>query len=251
MSGAGTMLWKEWREQYWRGRPTGMFWAGVGTGLFFEALGALLGTFSLGEAAADFGVTAAAWGLVASLGTFAAMAGALAPLSTVVDAVAGERERHTLETLLAGPLRDREILWGKAGAQVLYAAAVAGIAASAGGIVAFAFFGGQALLPVAVLMPAAVLAGALAAAFFVALAILVSLRAPTVKSGQQRLGFAFMPFMFIPLLFVFVGGAALGGLPPPLLLGLAVGVPFLFLVVVALVVTLLIVRFRRRVLMAP
>lgn len=39
---------------------------------------------------------------------------------TVIDSVAGERERHTLETLLASRLSDRAILLGKVGAAVLY-----------------------------------------------------------------------------------------------------------------------------------
>lgn len=38
----------------------------------------------------------------------------------VADSVAGERERHTLETLLASPLPDKAILLGKVGASVVY-----------------------------------------------------------------------------------------------------------------------------------
>ena len=41
-------------------------------------------------------------------------------VSVVTDAIAGERERHTLETLLASRLTDRAILLGKIGAAVLY-----------------------------------------------------------------------------------------------------------------------------------
>lgn len=42
-------------------------------------------------------------------------------VSFTVDAVAGERERHTLETLLATRLSDQAILFGKLAASVLYA----------------------------------------------------------------------------------------------------------------------------------
>ncbi|NMB88377.1 MAG: ABC-2 type transporter, partial [Chloroflexi bacterium] len=38
----------------------------------------------------------------------------------VTDAIAGERERHTLETLLASRLSDLAIILGKLGAAVLY-----------------------------------------------------------------------------------------------------------------------------------
>jgi ABC-2 type transport system permease protein len=40
--------------------------------------------------------------------------------SVVADGFAGERERHTLETLLASRLSDRAILFGKLGAALSY-----------------------------------------------------------------------------------------------------------------------------------
>ena len=40
---------------------------------------------------------------------------------TVADSFAGERERHTLETLLASRLPDRAILVGKLGVSVIFA----------------------------------------------------------------------------------------------------------------------------------
>ena len=42
-------------------------------------------------------------------------------ISFIGDAIAGERERHTLETLLASRMPDRAILLGKVIAIVLYA----------------------------------------------------------------------------------------------------------------------------------
>ena len=44
--------------------------------------------------------------------------------TTMVDAFAGERERHTLETLLASRLSDRAILFGKILAGILYGAGI-------------------------------------------------------------------------------------------------------------------------------
>src|SRR5436190_15215323 len=46
-------------------------------------------------------------------------------LSLVADAVAGERERHTLESLLATRLPDAAILLGKMGAALAYACGMA------------------------------------------------------------------------------------------------------------------------------
>jgi ABC-2 type transport system permease protein len=45
----------------------------------------------------------------------------------VADSFAGERERHTLETLLASRLSDRAILFGKIGAALVYGWCTAGV----------------------------------------------------------------------------------------------------------------------------
>src|SRR6185312_16139957 len=44
-------------------------------------------------------------------------------INTIADSIAGERERHTLETLLASRLSDRAIILGKLGAVVGYSLA--------------------------------------------------------------------------------------------------------------------------------
>ena len=46
-------------------------------------------------------------------------------MNMVAEAFAGERERHTLETLLASRLSDRAILFGKMAASILYGFAIA------------------------------------------------------------------------------------------------------------------------------
>src|SRR5258705_13563545 len=56
--------------------------------------------------------------------------------SIIVDSFAGERERHTLETLLASRLSDRAILLGKFGAAVPYGLAVGLIGAMVQAVVA-------------------------------------------------------------------------------------------------------------------
>lgn len=44
--------------------------------------------------------------------------GSLIPSNLATDSFAGERERHTLETVLAGPVTPRSLLWGKILAQL-------------------------------------------------------------------------------------------------------------------------------------
>jgi ABC-2 type transport system permease protein len=46
-------------------------------------------------------------------------------MAVIADSFAGERERHTLETLLASPLSDRTILFGKITAAVAFGWAIA------------------------------------------------------------------------------------------------------------------------------
>ena len=54
----------------------------------------------------------------------------------IADAIAGERERHTLETLLASRLSDRAIILGKLGAAVGYSLALSVITALVGMVAA-------------------------------------------------------------------------------------------------------------------
>lgn len=124
-------------------------------------------------------------------------------MSVIADAFAGERERHTLETLLASRLSDRAILFGKLAASVLYGwgqstaglllgAVTINIAFPDGGLVFYdlgLFFG-------------ALVASLLASVLISALGVLVSLRAETVRQAYQRLSFGFLAIWFIPMLFL-------------------------------------------------
>lgn len=137
-------------------------------------------------------------------------------LSVVGDAVAGERERHTLETLLASRLSDRAILLGKVAAATTYGWALTLVAtglgllavnlvsAVGGGRLAlFSPFSGLAMLALS-LLGASLTTGA---------GVLVSLRAATVREAQQRLSIGMMA-VFLLLL------AGLQTLPPSLVLGM-------------------------------
>ncbi|HSA96363.1 MAG TPA: ABC transporter permease [Acidobacteriota bacterium] len=117
----------------------------------------------------------------------------------VADSFAGERERHTLETLLASRLPDRAILAGKIGAAVIYAWGLTLACVLAGAVtINLAHGHGRVLF-----YPAPVAAGIVGLTFLVALlasglGVLVSLRAATVRQAQQTFSIAFF-LMFIPL----------------------------------------------------
>lgn len=166
------------------------------------------------------------WGFIMYLGIF----GVLLPLSTgaegvqtgtsaafliwlpymlvlgvVTDTFAGERERHTLETLLSTRLSDQAILYGKMAASLAYGA----------GITLMCFYAGIIAINVAngftpfinypvwvhIVVPlVAILMSVLAAE----LGVLSSLRAQTARQAAQRLSIGFMviflPVYLLPLL---------------------------------------------------
>jgi ABC-2 type transport system permease protein len=150
----------------------------------------------------------------------------------VADSFAGERERHTLETLLASRLPDRAILAGKIGAAVLYAWGLTLVCVLAGAVAISVVHGKGRVLFYA----APVAAGIFGLTFLVALlasglGVLVSLRAATVRQAQQAFSIAFL-LMFIPLF-------ALPLLPAPVKAKLLAAVSGLDATAVALVVVLI------------
>jgi ABC-2 type transport system permease protein len=120
----------------------------------------------------------------------------------IADSFAGERERHTLETLLASRLSDLAILLGKVSAAIAYGWLVTLTSVLLGLItVNLAFGQGQLLL-----YPPAIALGILALTFLVSwlssgLGVLVSLRAATVRQAQQTFSIAFFLF-FVPLFLI-------------------------------------------------
>jgi ABC-2 type transport system permease protein len=109
--------------------------------------------------------------------------------SLVADSFAGERERHTLEMLLASRLSDRSILLGKIAAVVSYAWLVTQLAFIVALVPVNVLFGEGTLL---VYSAEVVLCGMglslLLAGLMTNVGILVSLRAATVRQAQQTLG---------------------------------------------------------------
>lgn len=156
------------------------------------------------------------FGLDWAEGYFSLFVGVAIPLLivgiTVPDAIAGERERHTLETLLASRLPDQAILLGKVLISV--------ISGWVGTLLVFAFSllvlnlshaDGQIIFyrPAVFL---AQLASSLAMSLLVAgLGVLISMHAPTVQIAQQNLFTSLMvPMMlagFIPMIVMLLGPA--------------------------------------------
>ncbi|NPV06837.1 MAG: ABC transporter permease subunit [Anaerolineae bacterium] len=121
-------------------------------------------------------------------------------ISVVADSFAGERERHTLEALLATRLSDGAILLGKVVAAVAYGWGLTMIAVILGLITVNLFHGeGELVLygPLAaVSIPVITLLASLLAA---SAGVLVSLRASSVRQAAQTLSIAVMILLFVPL----------------------------------------------------
>lgn len=188
-----TVMWKEWRELLQAGAG-GRF--GMRRILFAVGILGVLGPLQAGRAFVT------GWLAVA----FAGFAGAIYVAGVVPDSFAGERERHTLETLLASRLPDRAILLGKLAAVLGY-----GLVLSAGvllvGVVVtnvryagtgFLFYSPRVLL--ATLMFSLLAGGVVSGA-----GVLISLRSSTVRQAQQVLSTSVMLLIFVPVF----GGQAL------------------------------------------
>jgi ABC-2 type transport system permease protein len=107
----------------------------------------------------------------------------VAAAAIAADAFAGERERRTLETLLATPLGETIILVGKAMAAVIWALAVATMALAAAIVTLNLSHGAFAPSPVVLL--GAVGAAFASASFMASAAIVVSMLIPAARPAQQ------------------------------------------------------------------
>lgn len=121
-------------------------------------------------------------------------------LSVVADTIAGERERHTLETILASRLSDRAILIGKISAVVLYGWGLT-IASLVLGLIAVDLkLGGHPILFYPAGRAGAVVALTLLLSILsTGLGVLVSLRASTVRQAQQILTIGWVAIVFVSI----------------------------------------------------
>ena len=183
-----TVLWKEFKEIFLqRGSLRGGFFSVL---LLLFVVGVFL-PFQVGRAWVENPLFLITWSW---LPLFLVM-------GVVADSVAGERERHTLETLLASRLPERAILFGKLGAAVLYAwgTTAAGMLLALATVNVTAHSGSLLLYPLPIAVGGLLLSlqGSLLMA---CLGILVSLRAETVRQAYQRLSAGFLILWFVPML---------------------------------------------------
>jgi ABC-2 type transport system permease protein len=183
-----TVAWKEWREyvQQERARTIGPW-----RGLVFVALG---GAFLGWQLDPEFGRS---W-LTVVLTSFLSI---MFVTTVVPDSFAGERERHTLETLLASRLPDHAVLLGKVAAAVSYGWAIA-LAVLPVGILAATLIhgtGGEAWFDPWVVLAAVVLS-LLGALLVAGIGVQISLYVPTARQAHQRLGWVILGLFMTPAL---------------------------------------------------
>lgn len=120
--------------------------------------------------------------------------------SVVADSFAGERERQTLETLLASRLSDRAILIGKISSAIAYGWGITLIGVMVALVtVNISNWSGEILFFPALIGLAIFLLSFLVAWLAAGLGVMVSLKAASVRQAQQTLSVAFL-VLFIPLL---------------------------------------------------
>jgi len=109
--------------------------------------------------------------------------------SYIGDAVAGERERHTLETLLASRISDRAILWGKITVTIAYGWGLTLIGLLFGLVVPNLLLGQghwEFYHPIDIFLEMLVLS-LLASLLSANAGVLISLRTATVRQAQQTM----------------------------------------------------------------
>lgn len=132
----------------------------------------------------------------------ALVSGAWLPLfmsmGLVADAFAGERERHTLETLLASRLSDQAILFGKMLSAIVYGIGIGLAGMLLGAVTANLANPGAGFYPLGNFLGAMAFS-LLGIVLVSAIGVLVSLHASNVRQAYQRMSLGFM-LIWLPLM---------------------------------------------------
>lgn len=183
-----TMIWKEWRE--FRDQLLSMRRGGLSALILALILG-VVAPVQLGPDWVQSKLIVGYWPFLA----------ATMVSSLIADSVAGERERHTLETLLASRLSDSAILAGKIIAAVIYGVGFAVVNLIIGLIAVNVVHGENGLL---LFEPrrfvVTIVLTILASLLMAGIGVFISLRASTVKQAQQAFGIAIIVLTMGPLL---------------------------------------------------
>lgn len=122
--------------------------------------------------------------------------------SVVADSFAGERERHTLEALLATRLSDRAILFGKLLAALAYGFTLTWAILLVSLVAVNVAARGEGLLLFSPMMTlGALVFSILVSGLSASIGVLVSLRAGSVRQAQQWMSFG-MLVLFLPLMLI-------------------------------------------------
>lgn len=172
-------------------------------------------------------------------------------MSAVADSFAGERERHTLETLLASRLSDRTILFGKLASAVLYGWSIVILSMLLGAVTVNIAHpaAGIRFYPMNIFLSGLTLS-LLGTLLMGGIGILVSLRSNSVRQAYQRMSVVFLVVWFVPLMAlqflpVTLTGPLLESLSRINVPQLVAGAMIVLLVVDALLIFLAMQQFRR------
>jgi ABC-2 type transport system permease protein len=121
---------------------------------------------------------------------------------TIPESFAGERERHTLNTLLASRLSDRAILFGKMGISIVFALGVTlAVLLLSLVTVNVAHWDGELLLYTPTIIIADLVLSFLMATLFASAGVLISMRSETVQQAAQILMAIFLvPIMLLQVI---------------------------------------------------
>ncbi len=185
-----TIVWKEWREfkdQLFKLKRGGL------SALVVVLMLGIVTPLQMGPSWISSPLMLAYWPILAG-----------SMVSTLIsDAIAGERERHTLETLLATRLPDSAILMGKVIAAVMYGYVFALANILVGWIVLNIRYpeNGMIWVPLKQMVSLLLLIG-LNCLLLSGMGVFVSLRASTVRQAQQAFGVIMLVLFIGPALLV-------------------------------------------------
>lgn len=229
-----TVMWKEWKSQF-------EVQGGRGRYLLIMIVPVLMGLYGPLRDGAP-------WANREDSVVITALVALILVTVTITDSFAGERERHTLETLLASRLPDRAILFGKVAASLALAWAIA-LATALLGLVAvnLAHWSGRLILFSPLVALANVVLSFLVAALTASLGVLISMRSATAQRAAQTLLLILLIPAQIPIAVLLIDPKILGRIN----LSASSGGSLLLVIAVVLAVasavlfTLAMTRFRR------
>lgn len=182
-----TVMWKELKELVMQ---RGSFRGGITGMLIFVGVFGIVLPLEMGRGWIESPATLVYWAWVPLF----------VGVSIVADAFAGERERHTLETLLASRLPDRAILLGKIASAMTYSLSIT-LASVVLGVITINLAN---LAEAPILYAPAVALGIvgfaiLGAGLSATAGALVSLRAGSVRQAQQTLSIGVLLLFVLPV----------------------------------------------------